>query len=142
MNISEKLKSLISQFFAYCLLLAGSSLVGIAIWTHAHAATPIANNTLAIHSNTKAIASSGHISRDIRKISKNCVDMERRLDNKRDQKTQIMISPYRDDPAVIELREKLEHEIRDLERDIADEKGLLHEAELKEDQLIASRAAA
>lgn len=137
MNISEKLKGLISQFFTYCLLVAGSSMVGIAVWTHAHAAEPIAANTLAVYSNTKAIASSAHISREIRHVSKRCDDLEKRLDKKRDQRTQILISPHYNSPQAIELKDMLDNEIKDIERDIEAEKRLLHEAEIKEGQQIA-----
>lgn len=142
MNFSEKLKDLISRFFAYCLLLAGSSLVAIAVWTHAHSAEPIMKNTAGIERLNNDLASDSHIKREIRQVSKRYADMEKRLDRKRDQRTMILISPSREDPAVLREKLRLDNEIKDLENKMESEQRSLHEAEARETQLIARLATA
>lgn len=132
-----KLKDVISKFFAYALAVAGASLVSIAVWTHTHAAEPIMENAEDIRQLTNDQASGFHISRDIRHMSKECADMKRDLKEKRTQKIQILISPNRDDPELIEVKQQLDNEIRDLEKEIEREEQDLHEAEIKESQLIA-----
>ena len=142
MSFSEKLKDLISRFFAYCLIVAGSSLIAIAVWTHAHAAGPIIEVTTGLEQLVNDVASDSHIKREIRQVSKRYADMEKRLDRKRDQRTMILISPSREDPAVLREKLRLDNEIKDLESKMESEQRSLHEAEARETQLIARLATA
>jgi len=138
--ISTKLKDLISQFFAYALLVAGASMVSIAVWTHAHASEPIIQNTTDIHSNTTSLASGLHINREIRNQAVICDDLENEIDLKRNQQLKILLSPNRNDPEVLEVKHRLDNEIRDLEKEIEREKIKLDASKIQENQLIARLA--
>jgi len=110
--------------------------------TTAHAAGPIIEVTTGLAQLVNDVASDSHIKREIRQVSKRYADMEKRLDRKRDQRTMILISPSREDPAVLREKLRLDNEIKDLESKMESEQRSLHEAESRESQLIARLATA
>ena len=134
------MNKLVSKFFVWIFAFIGSSMIGFAVWVHAHSAAPIIENKAAIHVAVNSLASGMHIARDIRKTSKVCDKIKARIERKRSDRLNIMLSPSRNDPELIQLKDRLDNEINDLEKDLEREQADLDTAENKESQLIAKLA--
>jgi len=76
------LKDLLSKFLMYILALAGSGLIGLALWTHSHAAEPILTNHHMIL-----------VSDDKSEVSRKCMGLEYKIDRKEMQRLDIMAHP-------------------------------------------------
>lgn len=134
------MKDIVNKIIITGLFAFGSSLVGLAIWTHSHASEPIIRNAVAIHGNTSSLASGLHINREIRAQAKLCSKLKAELELKRNHQLKILLSPNRNDPEVLEVKHRLDNEIEDLEKEIEREQKNLDASKIQENQLIATLA--
>lgn len=114
---------------------------GFLLWAHAHGAEPILENT-SNHTQLASDTANGFVMGiDIERKQRLCDKIRDEIEGKRDQELQIMLSPERDNPAVIEASHRIKNEIKDLLRLLENEMGLLRESRNEYDDLIASMRA-
>ncbi len=101
---------------------------GFLLWAHAHGAEPITNNATN-HTQLASDTASGFVMGiDIERKQRLCDKIRDEIESKRDQELQIMLSPERSNPAVIEASHRIKNEIKDLEKMLENEMDLLHDS--------------